>query len=88
MSIQELEKQLLSLDPHERRRLSQLLNLSLDAPTVVEPETFNRMDDRTPQHPLRSLPIDIPANFDEPMTDRWEALDHGLIHRLSQQEVA
>jgi hypothetical protein len=74
MSIQELEKQLLSLDPHERRRLSQLLNLSLDPPMVVELETFNRTDDRTPQHPLRNLPIDIPADFDEPMTDLWDAL--------------
>jgi hypothetical protein len=74
MSIQELEKQLLSLDPHERRRISQLLNLSLDPPMVVELETFNRTDDRTPQHPLRSLPIDIPADFDEPMTDLWDAL--------------
>jgi hypothetical protein len=75
MSIQELEKQLLSLDPHERRRISQLLNLSLDPPMVVELETFNRMDDRTPQHPLRNLPIDIPADFDAPMTDLWDALE-------------
>jgi hypothetical protein len=29
--------------------------------------------DRTPQHPLRSVPIDIPTNFDEPMTDVWDA---------------
>jgi hypothetical protein len=74
MSIQELEKQLLSLDAHERRRLSQLLSLSLDAPVMGEPATFNRTADRTPQHPLRSLPIDIPADFDEPMTDLWDAL--------------
>jgi antitoxin HicB len=87
MSIQELEKQLLSLDPHERRRLSQLLNLSLDPPMVVEVSEFNRMDDRTPQHLLRSLPIDIPADFDEPMADLWDALEPGLIHRLSQQPI-
>jgi hypothetical protein len=74
MSIQELEKQLLSLDPHERHRIAQLLNLSLDAPAMVELEPSNRTDDRTPQHPLRSLPIDIPADFDEPMTDLWDAL--------------
>lgn len=74
MSIQELEKQLLSLDAHERRRLSQLLSLSLDAPVMGEPAPFNRTDDRTPQHPLRSLPIDIPADFDQPMTDLWDAL--------------
>jgi hypothetical protein len=86
MSIQELEKQLLSLDLHERR-ISQLLSLSLDAPMVAELETFNRTDDRTPQHPLRSLPIDIPADFNEPMTDLWGALEPGLIRRWSQQEV-
>ncbi len=74
VSIQELEKQLLSLDLHERRRISQLLSLSLDAPVVGEPATFNQTDDRTPQHPLRSMPIDIPADFDEPMTDLWDAL--------------
>jgi hypothetical protein len=31
-----------------------------------------RERDRTPQHPLRSMPIGIPANFDEPMTDFCE----------------
>jgi hypothetical protein len=33
------------------------------------------MGDRTPQHPLRSMPIDISADFDEPMTDLGEALE-------------
>jgi hypothetical protein len=31
--------------------------------------------DRAPQHPLRSMPIDIPADFDEPMTELWDALE-------------
>jgi hypothetical protein len=33
------------------------------------------MGDRAPQHPLRSMPIDIPADFDEPMTELWDALE-------------
>jgi hypothetical protein len=65
MSVQELEKQLLSLDLNERRRVSQLLTLSLDMPATVELS----QDDRTPQHPLRCIPIDIPADFNEPMTE-------------------
>jgi hypothetical protein len=31
--------------------------------------------DRKPNHPLRSIPIAIPADFDEPMTDLWEAVE-------------
>jgi hypothetical protein len=31
--------------------------------------------DRSPNHPLRSLPIAIPADFDEPMLDLWEATE-------------
>jgi hypothetical protein len=38
----------------------------------IEPGKVDRMVDRTPQHPLRSIPIDIPADFDEPMTDRTD----------------
>jgi hypothetical protein len=62
MSVQELERQLLSLD------------LS-DGPAMVELEASDRDADRTPQHPLRSIPINIPADFDEPMTDLWDALE-------------
>jgi hypothetical protein len=65
MSVQELENQLLSLDLSERRRISQLLNLSLEMPATAELSK----DDRTPQHALRRIPIDIPADFDEPMTE-------------------
>ncbi len=81
MSIQELEKQLLSLDQHERQRLSQLL--SLDVPVTVEPVVGDQMGDRTPQHPLRGMPIDISANFDAPMPDLWDALECGIMHPLS-----
>jgi hypothetical protein len=31
--------------------------------------------DRTPNHPLRSIPIAIPADFNEPMTDLWEVIE-------------
>lgn len=31
--------------------------------------------DRSPDHPLRQIPIVIPADFDEPMTDLWEATE-------------
>jgi hypothetical protein len=31
--------------------------------------------DRSPHHPLRSISITIPADFDEPMTDLWDALE-------------
>jgi hypothetical protein len=42
----------------------------------IEPGKRDRMVDRTPQHPLRSMPIiDIPADFDEPMTELWDALE-------------
>ena len=31
--------------------------------------------DRSPNHPLRGMPIVIPADFNEPMTDLWEAVE-------------
>jgi hypothetical protein len=31
--------------------------------------------DRTPNHPLRSIPIVVPADFNEPMTDFWQAVE-------------
>jgi hypothetical protein len=74
MSIQELEKQLLSLDVSERRRIAQLLNRSIDMPTIDQPKA-DQIVDRSPQHPLRSMPIEIPADFDEPMTDLWDELE-------------
>lgn len=41
----------------------------------IEPGKVDRMDDRPPQHSLRRIPIDIPADFDEPMTELWDALE-------------
>jgi hypothetical protein len=34
----------------------------------IEPREPDRLGDRTLQHPLRSTPINIPADFDELMT--------------------
>ncbi|OUC12214.1 MAG: hypothetical protein B0A82_23620 [Alkalinema sp. CACIAM 70d] len=73
MTIQELEQQLLSLDVSERRRIARLLNLSLEPSTMEQP--VNQMIDRMPEHPLRSMPIEIPTDFDEPMADLWDALE-------------
>ncbi len=35
----------------------------------------SRNGDRSPNHPLRGMPIVIPADFNEPMTDLWEAVE-------------
>jgi hypothetical protein len=35
----------------------------------------SRNGDRSPNHPLRGIPIAIPADFNEPMTDLWEAVE-------------
>ncbi|MGH1394621.1 MAG: hypothetical protein ACRAVC_11385 [Trichormus sp.] len=87
MNIQELEQQLLSLDLAQRIRILQLLAQSLTVPRVSQPspspdELSLTRDgeppaggDRTPQHPLRSIPITIPPDFDEPMSELWDALE-------------
>lgn len=31
--------------------------------------------DRSPNHPLRRIPIVIPADFNEPMTELWESVE-------------
>jgi hypothetical protein len=41
----------------------------------IEPRKPDRMGDRTLQYPLCSMPIGIPADFDEPMTDLGEAME-------------
>jgi hypothetical protein len=40
------------------------------------------LTDRTPNHPLRSISIVIPADFNEPMTDLWEVIS-ALIFQFS-----
>jgi hypothetical protein len=79
MSIQELEQQLLSLDLAERIRILQLLAQSLTVPSVSQrspsPDELNLTRDRTPHHPLRSISMTIPPDFDEPMSELWDALE-------------
>lgn len=77
MSNQELEQQLLSLDLAERIRILQLLAQSLTVPSSQPsrtPDEFDLTCDRTPQHPLRKIPVTIPPDFDEPMPELWDAL--------------
>jgi hypothetical protein len=78
MSNQELEQQLLSLDLAERIRILQLLAQSLTVPSsqpIPTPDAIDLMSDRSPQHPLRKIPLTIPPDFDEPMPELWDALE-------------
>ncbi len=78
MSNQELEQQLLSLDLAERIRILQLLAQSLTVPSPQPsptPDETDLMSDRSPQHPLRKIPLTIPPDFDEPMPELWDAMD-------------
>jgi len=77
MGNQELEQQLLSLDLAERIRILQLLAQSLTLPSSQPTPTPNEIDltsDRTPEHPLRKIPLTIPPDFDEPIPELWDAL--------------
>jgi hypothetical protein len=77
MSSQELEQQLLSLDLAERIRILQLLAQSLTVASSQPSRTPDELDltrDRSPQHPLRKIPMTIPPDFDEPMPELWDAL--------------
>ncbi len=69
MTIPELEQQLLSLSQSERLRLSQLLTQSLAGSANAIPEALDLTQDRSPHHPLRNLPLPLPADFDEPMAE-------------------
>jgi hypothetical protein len=79
MTLQELETQLLNLNATDRLRLVQSVIQSLiPSATSEPPQDFDvpvdLTRDRSPHHPLRSIPITIPADFDEPMVDMWDAL--------------
>lgn len=79
MNNQELEQQLLGLDLAQRIRILQLLAQSLTVTSASQPSRSpNELDlsrDRSPQHPLRGIPITIPPDFDEPMSELWDALE-------------
>ena len=68
MTIQELENQLLSLNPAEKLRIIQLLTQNLNAISTTTQPPGDR------QYPLRGMPITIALDFDEPMPDLWDAL--------------
>ncbi|MDF5730765.1 MAG: hypothetical protein PUP92_22785 [Rhizonema sp. PD38] len=75
MSNLELEQQLLSLDLEERIHILQLLAQSLTVPRASQPsrapDELDLTRDRSPEHPLRGIPIAIPPDFDEPMSDTF-----------------
>ncbi|NEP09620.1 MAG: hypothetical protein F6J92_41780 [Symploca sp. SIO1A3] len=87
MNNQELEQQLLGLDLAQRIHILQLLAQSLTLPSASElSQSPNELDlsrdreallqvDRSPQHPLRGIPITIPPDFDESMPELWDALE-------------
>lgn len=77
MPLEELEKQLLSLSPVDRLRIIQSVIQSL-IPNVTNEssqDTENLNRDRSPNHPLRNLPLTIPPDFDEPMIKLWNVLE-------------
>jgi len=79
MSNPELEQQLLNLDLTERIRILQLLAQSLTvfpaSKPSQSPDELDLTRDRSPQHPLRAIPITIPPDFDDPMPELWDALE-------------
>ena len=79
MSNQDLEHQILSLDLAERIHILQLLAQSLTVPSASQPsaspDELELTRDRSPQHPLRGIPITIPPDFDEPMPELWDTLE-------------
>jgi hypothetical protein len=90
MTLQELETQLLTLNPTDRLRIIQSVIQSLipnptseptqsaDSQDLTSDTAFATLSDRSPHHPLRNIPITIPPDFDEPMTDLWDALEPGI----------
>jgi hypothetical protein len=87
MTLQELEAQLLKLNPSDRLRIIQSVIQSLipnptseptqtaDSQDLTSDTAFTTLRDRSPDHPLRSIPLTLPPDFDEPMTDLWDALE-------------
>ncbi|MDF5719578.1 MAG: hypothetical protein PUP91_03600 [Rhizonema sp. PD37] len=79
MSNLELEQQLLSLDLEERIHILQLLAQSLTVPRASQPsrapDELDLTRDRSPEHPLRGIPITISPDFDEPMPELWDAFE-------------
>lgn len=72
MSWQGLQEQVLHLSVSDRLNLMnfilQSLTHELNPKPETSPETLSNV------HPLRGLPIQIASDFDEPLTEFWDAL--------------
>lgn len=64
MTLQELQNQALKLPTNEKWQLVQTLLNAIQKDTKTSEKTY----------PLRDLPITIRDDFDEPMSELWEAL--------------
>ena len=64
MTFQDLQNQALKLPTNEKWQLVQTLLNAIQKDTTTSEKTY----------PLRGLPITISDDFDEPMSELWEAL--------------
>ena len=68
MTLQELQNQVLKLPTKDKWQLVQALLSAIQQDTILPQSTSEKI------YPLRGLPIKISDDFDEPMSDMWEAL--------------
>ena len=70
MTLQEFQNQVLKLPTNEKWQLVQTLLSAIQKDTTFpSPQSTSEKT-----YPLRGLPIKIADDFDEPMSDLWEAL--------------
>lgn len=67
--VRELEK---IPEPLQLSGLDFIRSLGSTYPAIIQTEIAN--EEHRTQYPLRGMPIQIEADFDEPMTDLWTAL--------------
>ncbi len=68
MTLQDIQNQVLKLPIKEKWQLVQILLNAIQKDTT-SPETTPKKT-----YPLRGLPITISDDFDEPMSEMWDAL--------------
>lgn len=68
MSLKELQNQVIKLPTNEKWELVQTLL------SAIQADTKDTIKSPEKKYPLRGLPIKISDEFDEPMTELWEAL--------------
>ena len=70
MTLQEFQNQVLKLPTNEKWQLVQTLL------SEIQKDTTSSSPQNTSEkiYPLRGLPIKIADDFDEPMSELWEAL--------------